>query len=192
MTEPTWLNPGFRILKSRFLHTSFVDFDFTVAKIITILPIGYRAQLLYASYCFYRGETTLLEGQHHCADGVRRYVSRTSIVELSASQSRSRQPFLCSESILQRFFAPPGPLSTVSQYAPQFSLSERIPLGRPTICTHFLCLFTGTSAIVAYFKLCAGLRRALCSFRGGYRWKCVSSTGTARPTRFPSLHFGSK
>ena len=51
MTEPTWLNPGFRILISGFLHTRFVDLDFTVAKIITILPTGYRAQLLYASYC---------------------------------------------------------------------------------------------------------------------------------------------
>ena len=48
-----------RNLNSGFLHTSFVYFDFTVAKIITILPTGYRAQLLYASYCFYRGETTL-------------------------------------------------------------------------------------------------------------------------------------
>ena len=33
MTEPTWLNPGSWILSSGFLHTSFVDFDFTVAKI---------------------------------------------------------------------------------------------------------------------------------------------------------------
>ena len=38
MTESRNLNSG-------FLHTSFVDFDFTVAKIITILPTGYRAQL---------------------------------------------------------------------------------------------------------------------------------------------------
>ena len=38
-------------LNSRFLDTSFVDFDFTVAKLITIFPTGYRAQLLYASYC---------------------------------------------------------------------------------------------------------------------------------------------
>ena len=40
-----------RNLNSGFLHTSFVDFDFTVAKIITILPTGYRAQLVHASYC---------------------------------------------------------------------------------------------------------------------------------------------
>ena len=30
-------------LNSGFLDTSFVDFDFTVAKIITILPTSYRA-----------------------------------------------------------------------------------------------------------------------------------------------------
>ena len=31
-----------RNLNSGFLHTRFVDLDFTVAKIITILPTGYE------------------------------------------------------------------------------------------------------------------------------------------------------
>ena len=177
------IDPGFRILKSGFLHTRFVVFDFTVAKIITILPTGYRAQLLYASYCFYRGETTLLERQHHCAAGVRRYVSRTSIVELSASQSRSRQPFLCSESILPRFFAPPGPLRTVPQYAPQFSLSARVPLGLFSITTVFQCKSSAETTIVDPSSSVQDWGTRCAVFEAVLQAIQCSSTGRLSPTR---------
>ena len=172
-----------RNLNSGFLHTSFVDSDFTVAKIITILPTGYEPNYYTLPTAFIEEKQPFLERQRYCAAGVRRYVSRTSIVELSASQSRSRQPFLCSESILPRFFAPPGPLRTVPQYAPQFSLSARVPLGLFSITTVFQCkssaeitIVDPSSSVQDWGTRCAVFEVVLQAIQ-------CSSTGRLSPTR---------
>ena len=114
-----------RNLNSGFLDTSFVDFDFTVAKIITILPTGYRAQLLYASYCYDRGEPTRLPRPTSVAGTVRTTCARRRFVGVVIGNSvRCGGRFhFCTDSA-----AFTGPYTATLVYTSLRPLSGQVPL----------------------------------------------------------------
>ena len=174
-----------RNLNSGFLHTSFVDFDFTVAKIITILPTGYRAQLIYASYCRRKPIDQVRVTIHF---SVRQACGRHCHELRFPSQAAFFEGVLLSAVARKTFRGGSKPIPERSVYCELYEPSCAVLLDVAVDLPAILLICCGPLALTTPLSipkiLCAGLRRALCSFRVVLERYSVPVPATSRNSQF--------
>ena len=172
-----------RNLNSGFLHTSFVDLDFTVAKIITILPTGYRAQHYASSIRISTTDNKQNKPVDQALGVWRRVYRRRAPLSPFRGSFRHKTSFsrrFLSQAIVNThsglFLLFHGRSRTVFQYLCAPWLSVPSSIGTLSSATNLVYEPPAEATIVEGVSSCAGLKQALC------RIQC-SSTGKLSPIR---------